>query len=169
MALIRRKYFSPWPERTVGILWPPPSQLFHSDGSPWPKCTPGLPQTSGWTAAACLPGYSGLSAGTHRPSLKPLGSPHCSPPAQTCPNPSRSQLPRQSCAGTATPKGVKSLLAAKTAQPAVHRKGFAVWLPRFQGSGEAESGAPSFPSLPPIHTSSMLLSKSSAQFPHQEE
>lgn len=54
----------------VGILWPPPSQLFHSGGSPWLKCTPRQQQTWGWTAAACWLGYSGGSAGTHKPSLR---------------------------------------------------------------------------------------------------
>lgn len=148
--------YSLWPERTVGILWPPPSQLFHSGGSPWLKCTPGQPRTLGWTAAACLLGCSGWSAGTHRPGserlemgINPWGLSLPVPPSLCQPRRdfNRAKLPRTSWAGTATPKGVTSLLAAKPALPEQLQKRVFAQISGGRGSRVWSS----IPHLPPFH------------------
>lgn len=166
---------------TAGILWPPPSQLFHSGGSQWLKCTPGQPQTWGWTAAACWLGYSGLSAERHKPSLRQsetgdksvgLCLPWATPPVPTSspslaqgplPKPLRGfqplQTPQDKAVLAQSPQKESHPLspAKKPLQPPGHKKGFA------QISGIRGSRVWSFTSLPSIYTSSVLLSKASYQ------
>lgn len=166
----------------AGILWPPLSQPFHSGGSPGLKCTPGQQQTWGWTAAACWPGYSGLSAGTHKPPLRqsenvdkswcvslPWASPHCHPKDMSLSRPLRGFQPPQTPQDK-TPKGVTSFQPCQNHSWAQKRVLLFV-CPNFRDQGKQLHPSP--PSLS-ISTSSVLLSKVSyqkvlAQFPHKEE
>lgn len=159
----------------AGILWPPPSQPFHSGGSPGLKCTPGQQQTWGWTAAACWPGYSGLSAETHKPpsdrvkmwinhGVCPFPGPPLTVTPRTCPCPhpsgvsSHPKLPRTKLQKESHPSS-----PAKTTPG--HKKRFCCLFAQISGIRGSRVWSSSL-HLPPFHFHQLsaviksLLSKS---------